>query len=85
MKKGSFLTMAKLTLQAWLSRTQKGRFTQGKSTDIQFVIVCRGGHLPSLRRQIEADMRRRKVMGVVTTVALKLVLGIGYLEAVIFR
>jgi len=43
----------------------------------------RGGYLPSERRQIEQGLRRREVLGVVTTNALELGINIGHLDACI--
>jgi DEAD/DEAH box helicase domain-containing protein len=48
-----------------------------------FVTGYRGGYLPNLRREIESGLRRREVMGVVSTSALELGIDIGDLEACI--
>ena len=66
-----------------LTKYLKDEFARGKPVDGQFVTGYRGGYLPNLRRQIEAGLRNREVMGVVTTNALELGIDIGDLEACI--
>jgi len=66
-----------------LTKYLKDRFAKGKPVDAQFVTGYRGGYLPNLRRQIEAGLRSREVMGVVATNALELGIDIGDLEAAI--
>jgi DEAD/DEAH box helicase domain-containing protein len=66
-----------------LTKYLKDEFGKGKPVDTQFVAGYRGGYLPNLRRQIEAGLRSREVMGVVTTNALELGIDIGDLEACI--
>ena len=66
-----------------LTKYLKDEFARGKPVDGQFVTGYRGGYLPNLRRQIEAGLRERNVMGVVTTNALELGIDIGDLEACI--
>jgi DEAD/DEAH box helicase domain-containing protein len=66
-----------------LTKYLKDRFTRGKPLDDRFVTGYRGGYLPHLRRRIEAGLRDREVMGVVSTNALELGIDIGDLEACI--
>jgi DEAD/DEAH box helicase domain-containing protein len=66
-----------------LTKYLKDQFSKGKPVDTQFVTGYRGGYLPNLRRQIEAGLRSREVMGVVATNALELGIDIGDLEAAI--
>ncbi len=66
-----------------LTKYLKDRFAKRKPVDAQFVTGYRGGYLPNLRRQIEAGLRSREVMGVVATSALELGIDIGDLEAAI--
>jgi DEAD/DEAH box helicase domain-containing protein len=66
-----------------LTKYLKDEFARGKAVDDQFVTGYRGGYLPNLRRRIEAGLRSREVMGVVTTNALELGIDIGDLEACI--
>jgi len=66
-----------------LTKYLKDEDARGKPVDTQFVTGYRGGYLPNLRRRIEAGLRSREVMGVVTTNALELGIDIGDLEACI--
>src|SRR5512137_1247770 len=66
-----------------LTKYLKDQFAKGKPVDTNFVTGYRGGYLPNLRRQIEAGLRSREVMGVVATNALELGIDIGDLEAAI--
>jgi DEAD/DEAH box helicase domain-containing protein len=66
-----------------MTKYLKDQFTRGKPLDTKFVTGYRGGYLPHLRRQIEAGLRNRDVMGVVSTNALELGIDIGDLEACI--
>jgi DEAD/DEAH box helicase domain-containing protein len=73
-------TTSRLNVEV-LTKYLKDRFSKGKPLDTQFVTGYRGGYLPNLRRQIEAGLRNRDVMGVVATNALELGIDIGDLEA----
>ena len=64
-----------------LTRYLKDRFSKTRPLKDHFVTGYRGGYLPNLRRQIEAGLRNREVMGVVSTNALELGIDIGDLEA----
>ncbi len=64
-----------------LTRYLKDRFAKTRPLKDHFVTGYRGGYLPNLRRQIEAGLRSREVMGVVRTNALELGIDIGDLEA----
>lgn len=66
-----------------LTKYLKDRFTRGKPLRSKCVTGYRGGYLPHLRREIEAGLRSRDVMGVVSTSALELGVDIGDLEACI--
>jgi DEAD/DEAH box helicase domain-containing protein len=66
-----------------LTKYLKDQFSRGKPRDTRFVTGYRGGYLPNLRRQIEAGLRNRQVMGVVSTNALELGIDIGDLESCI--
>ena len=66
-----------------LTHYLKDRFARMRPLKDQFVAGYRGGYLPNLRRQIEAGLRNREVMGVVSTNALELGIDIGNLEACI--
>lgn len=66
-----------------LTRYLKDRFARNRPLRDHFVTGYRGGYLPNLRRQIEAGLRNREVMGVVSTNALELGIDIGNLEACI--
>ncbi len=66
-----------------LTRYLKDRFSKTRPLKDHFVTGYRGGYLPNLRRQIEAGLRNREVMGVVSTNALELGIDIGDLEACI--
>lgn len=66
-----------------LTRYLKDRFAKRRPLKDHFVTGYRGGYLPNLRRQIEAGLRNREVMGVVSTNALELGIDIGDLEACI--
>jgi len=73
-------TTSRLNVEV-LTKYLKDQFARGKPIDDQFVSGYRGGYLPHLRRDIEAGLRERKVMGVVSTNALELGIDIGNLEA----
>ena len=73
-------TTSRLNVEV-LTKYLKDRFSRGKPLDTRFVTGYRGGYLPNLRRQIEAGLRNREVMGVVSTNALELGIDIGDLEA----
>ncbi len=75
-------TTSRLNVEV-LTRYLKDRFKKGKPLPGTFVTGYRGGYLPNLRRQIEAGLRSRDVMGVVSTNALELGIDIGDLEACI--
>jgi DEAD/DEAH box helicase domain-containing protein len=75
-------TTSRLNVEV-LTKYLKDRFTRGKPLDDKFVTGYRGGYLPLLRRRIEAGLRKRDVMGVVSTNALELGIDIGDLEACI--
>lgn len=66
-----------------LTRYLKDRFAKTRPLKDHFVTGYRGGYLPNLRRQIEAGLRNREVIGVVSTNALELGIDIGDLEACI--
>lgn len=75
-------TTSRLNVEV-LTKYLKDRFCKGKPVDDDRVTGYRGGYLPNLRRRIEAGLRDRKVMGVVSTNALELGIDIGDLEACI--
>ncbi|MDQ5984814.1 MAG: ATP-dependent RNA helicase DbpA [Syntrophus sp. SKADARSKE-3] len=75
-------TTSRLNVEV-LTKYLKDEFAKGKPVDNQFVTGYRGGYLPNLRRRIEAGLRDREIMGVVTTNALELGIDIGDLEACI--
>jgi DEAD/DEAH box helicase domain-containing protein len=75
-------TTSRLNVEV-LTKYLKDQFTRGKPLETKFVTGYRGGYLPHLRRQIEAGLRNREVMGVVSTNALELGIDIGDLEACI--
>ncbi len=75
-------TTSRLNVEV-LTKYLKDQFTRGKPLETKFVTGYRGGYLPHLRRQIEAGLRNRDVMGVVSTNALELGIDIGDLEACI--
>ncbi len=75
-------TTSRLNVEV-LTKYLKDRFRREKPLDTKFVTGYRGGYLPNLRRQIEAGLRHREVMGVVSTNALELGIDIGDLEACI--
>jgi DEAD/DEAH box helicase domain-containing protein len=75
-------TTSRLNVEV-LTKYLKDRFARGKPVDDDLVTGYRGGYLPNLRRRIEAGLRDRKVMGVVSTNALELGIDIGDLEACI--
>ncbi len=64
-----------------LTKYLKDRFAKGAPGSDRLVSGYRGGYLPNLRREIEAGLRTREVMGVVSTNALELGIDIGNLEA----
>jgi DEAD/DEAH box helicase domain-containing protein len=66
-----------------LTRYLKDQVNQGRSRPVKDSLVTgyRGGYLPNLRRRIEAGLRDRAIMGVVSTNALELGIDIGDLEA----
>ncbi|MDQ1277094.1 MAG: box helicase protein [Thermodesulfobacteriota bacterium] len=66
-----------------LTKYLKDQFNRGKPVDPRSVTGYRGGYLPMLRREIEEGLRKRTIMGVVTTNALELGIDIGDLEACI--
>ncbi|MCX5853797.1 MAG: DEAD/DEAH box helicase [Deltaproteobacteria bacterium] len=75
-------TTSRLNVEV-LTKYLKDQFSRVKLLDKQFVTGYRGGYLPNLRRQIEAGLRNREVMGVVSTNALELGIDIGDLESCI--
>jgi DEAD/DEAH box helicase domain-containing protein len=75
-------TTSRLNVEV-LTKYLKDQFAKGKPRDDQYVTGYRGGYLPHLRRRIEAGLRNRDVMGVVSTNALELGIDIGDLEACI--
>jgi DEAD/DEAH box helicase domain-containing protein len=75
-------TTSRLNVEV-LTKYLKDQFARGKPRDDQYVTGYRGGYLPHLRRRIEAGLRNRDVMGVVSTNALELGIDIGDLEACI--
>ncbi|MDP8221979.1 MAG: DEAD/DEAH box helicase [Candidatus Lernaella stagnicola] len=75
-------TTSRLNVEV-LTKYLKDRFAKGKPIDDQYVTGYRGGYLPNLRRQIEKGLRKRTVMGVVSTNALELGIDIGDLEVCI--
>jgi len=75
-------TTSRLSVEV-LVKYLKDRFGRGKPTDDKKVAGYRGGYLPNLRREIEAGLRERRVMGVVSTNALELGIDIGALDEVV--
>lgn len=75
-------TTSRLNVEV-LTKYLKDQFARGKPRDDQYVTGYRGGYLPHLRRRIEAGLRNRDVMGVVSTNALELGIDIGDMEACI--
>jgi len=73
-------TTSRLNVEV-LTKYLKDRFSKGRPLPTSYVTGYRGGYLPQLRRQIEAGLRDRSVMGVVSTNALELGIDIGDLEA----
>ncbi|MDD5711461.1 MAG: DEAD/DEAH box helicase, partial [Smithellaceae bacterium] len=73
-------TTSRLNVEV-MTKYLKDRFTRGKPVGDNLVSGYRGGYLPNLRRQIEAGLRNREIMGVVSTNALELGIDIGNLEA----
>lgn len=73
-------TTSRLNVEV-LTKYLKDRFSKGRPLQTSYVTGYRGGYLPQLRRQIEAGLRDRSVMGVVSTNALELGIDIGDLEA----
>ncbi|MDZ4184042.1 MAG: DEAD/DEAH box helicase, partial [Desulfuromonadales bacterium] len=66
-----------------LTKYLKDIFSRDKVVADDTIAGYRGGYLPNLRRKIEAGLRNREVLGVVTTNALELGIDIGDLEACI--
>ena len=75
-------TTSRLNVEV-LTKYLKDQFARGKPRDDQYVTGYRGGYLPHLRRRIEAGLRNRDVMVVVSTNALELGIDIGDMEACI--
>ncbi len=66
-----------------LTKYLKDLFRKRSPVDEGFISGYRGGYLPRRRREIEAGLRERKVMAVVSTNALELGIDIGDLEAAV--
>ncbi len=75
-------TTSRLAVEV-LTKYLKDHFSKRSPLPSSFVTGYRGGYLPQLRRQIEAGLRDRSIMGVVSTNALELGIDIGDLEACI--
>jgi len=65
-----------------LTRYLKDRFCRRPGEE-ERVSGYRGGYLPNLRREVEAGIRDRRIVGVVSTNALELGMDIGQLDAVV--
>ncbi|MCK9229181.1 MAG: DEAD/DEAH box helicase [Syntrophales bacterium] len=75
-------TTSRLNVEV-LARYLKDGLGRKIPRDDRYVTGYRGGYLPNLRRQIEAGLRDRAIMGVVSTNALELGIDIGDLEVCI--